>query len=641
MSVNKIIRQYVRRSQNISADELVFLLVQMVEEIADFYDQASFLADDIPNNLDSFLSYLPVAISTKILDNHITKRIPGGRELAAIIPPAIVQHVGKYTIGLYEKRLCEKAFKDGLGISPDSTTRYKFFKLFRKKVESVAKRFSAYSNIRNPDFNKILQQVLLESNAFWYTSSPVIAVVGKTCVGKSTLINSIFKEDKVAKGYLGDTTQGIMELKFDSNLKIYDTPGIGGDEKLEQVTRAYLGLSPLQTDDKQSQNVSSIPVKKQNNYVSIFTNIEPDTETLSFPDAIIFVMDIGAPSQDRVEQSFLEEIVQLGIPVILTLNKADLMESVPQNREQYEARIKKAEEDLRLLKQKYNKIKISISGEPVLLSAYTGKNINELLTQLVNSLPHAYLNALSNTVRSNKQIYVLKQEAHLYSMISALIAASLVDEKTVDKKNQPRTTYNIFAITLGLYIWIENHYGLDSQSLDEFGLGFRHLASNFDTLYGPSNLDLRSILGGTLLGASLGVGIAALPIITSTVATAMALFVGVGGFGGGITALMHELTKDQYQSSQLLTELGSIGDIVRTTSKYEAFVSMLAFGTALSKFCEKLTISKEHPGNFKELHQTFWAQWHTKFLAMSPKLNTLTTENIDAQIEEFTEILWT
>ena len=66
-----------------------------------------------------------------------------------------------------------------------------------------------------------------------------VVVIGKTGVGKSTLINSVFGENVAEVGLGRPVTQSIRKLEKEGTpLAIYDTPGLElqGDNLLEQVT---------------------------------------------------------------------------------------------------------------------------------------------------------------------------------------------------------------------------------------------------------------------------------------------------------------------------------------------------------------------------------------------------------------------
>ncbi|MYB94301.1 hypothetical protein F4054_10735 [Candidatus Poribacteria bacterium] len=73
-------------------------------------------------------------------------------------------------------------------------------------------------------------------------SAPRIAIVGETSVGKTALVNALFGSQLAAVRLTADTTRAVLRVQFPSNLVIYDTPGIFGDEKLENITRSFIGL---------------------------------------------------------------------------------------------------------------------------------------------------------------------------------------------------------------------------------------------------------------------------------------------------------------------------------------------------------------------------------------------------------------
>ena len=70
-----------------------------------------------------------------------------------------------------------------------------------------------------------------------------IAIVGTSNVGKSSLVNELFRDEVVLEGARVDVTNQVTRVALPSGMVLYDTPGLGGlDEENEEITRAFLGL---------------------------------------------------------------------------------------------------------------------------------------------------------------------------------------------------------------------------------------------------------------------------------------------------------------------------------------------------------------------------------------------------------------
>src|SRR3954471_2310465 len=68
---------------------------------------------------------------------------------------------------------------------------------------------------------------------------PRLALAGLTSSGKSTLLNTLFGLPIAAAKRTADTTDCVIRVPFRSGFTIYDTPGFGGNETYENVTRAF------------------------------------------------------------------------------------------------------------------------------------------------------------------------------------------------------------------------------------------------------------------------------------------------------------------------------------------------------------------------------------------------------------------
>ena len=87
-------------------------------------------------------------------------------------------------------------------------------------------------------------------------AAPRIVLVGETSTGKSALVNALFGSSLAEVRLTTDTTDSVLCVQFPSNLVIYDTPGIFGEEKLENITRLFIGL---EQDYDKTTHVKYVP----------------------------------------------------------------------------------------------------------------------------------------------------------------------------------------------------------------------------------------------------------------------------------------------------------------------------------------------------------------------------------------------
>ncbi len=74
-----------------------------------------------------------------------------------------------------------------------------------------------------------------------------IAVLGQTSAGKSALINSIFTKEVSVEKLSADTTDKVYWVNLPNGNELYDTPGTGGNDDYENITRAFMGMAQIKS----------------------------------------------------------------------------------------------------------------------------------------------------------------------------------------------------------------------------------------------------------------------------------------------------------------------------------------------------------------------------------------------------------
>jgi GTP-binding protein len=170
---------------------------------------------------------------------------------------------------------------------------------------------------------------------------PSIAVVGRPNVGKSTLFNRLIGDDRSVvhdqPGTTRDSIDTVVETP-DGPLRFIDTAGMRRKSKIEEGTEYYSLVRALQTVDR--------------------------------ADAAMLVID-GTQGVTHQDQRLAERIDAAGSPVLIVLNKVDLLDA--------EARADLAEQvEDRLAFLGY---------APVLnISALTGKGVHRLLPAIKEAI---------------------------------------------------------------------------------------------------------------------------------------------------------------------------------------------------------------------------------------------------------------
>jgi len=444
---------------------------------------------------------------------------------------------------------------------------------FEENVANLADKLKGII-ARDPDRRAIAHEALLKSDAF-LIHHPVIVVTGVTHTGKSSLINAIFGEERTREGLTADTTDMVIRIKFKSGLLIYDTPGAGGIEvKYENITRAFLGLKQLDkdADDNDISPINEVPTIDPDKYDAItrqgIAHIKP--KDFQEPNLFIFVLDGTAGALKREDRNFFREVVSLGKPVIVVVNKIDNMENAH------------VQQSLEFVHAKLDRAAIAVSAKK-------GKNIDQLVATIVKNLPLDYTNALGQTVDKEFKKLVRYQTVALYSVTTAVKNITLVGQAgNIDNSSQWA------ANILGLYAWIINQYGVSESQIRTGNVDLNQIGYKIEEKLGraksnsgqPSLLFLAGSATGALMGAVSGVGFA----------------IAIGGLLGGLLNTASGTLYAMFKRERILDsrpEMMELQTLISSSNKYETMVNTLAFGLALRECCNALENSQN--ANFSSI----------------------------------------
>lgn len=152
-----------------------------------------------------------------------------------------------------------------------------------------------------PAINYSLDQLVAETSKAYHEAKNKIGkcnvlIIGKTGVGKSTLVNAIFG-DKLAQTGVGlPVTQSIEQYKKENYaIAVYDTPGLEIYEGVNQNIK---------------KEVARLIDKKRNH---------PPTEHIHI---VWYCINQQANRLESFEADWIKEITMKGVPIILVLTKA-------------------------------------------------------------------------------------------------------------------------------------------------------------------------------------------------------------------------------------------------------------------------------------------------------------------------------
>ena len=238
-------------------------------------------------------------------------------------------------------------------------------------------------------------------------SAPRIAIVGETSVGKTALVNALFGSQLAAVKLTTDTTRAVLRIQFPSNLVIYDTPGIFGDEKLENITRSFIGLRQLYNP---ASRVRSVPFQTDPNADEIIQLSGKDIRKEVPIDIVLWTVDVSRPlnniMQDALDLFFTQLDKKFGKHLVVAGTHLDVLQEVSDE---------EAKEQLRV----WNEIS---NNQIIPLSSTEGEGLTDLVKELFKRLPgntslSKLQQSLNQAAKINRCAFVVAEMSHPLAMI--------------------------------------------------------------------------------------------------------------------------------------------------------------------------------------------------------------------------------
>ncbi len=125
------------------------------------------------------------------------------------------------------------------------------YKRVRKKITIKKENIRMISTLDNFGINR-LKKIIVDSN------EKKVLIVGVTNTGKSSIINKLVKSNFTVSAYPGTTLKTLEAVIQDTNIKIYDTPGIEPNDRFCDLFDIY---SQVKMIPKKQINISKFNVE--------------------------------------------------------------------------------------------------------------------------------------------------------------------------------------------------------------------------------------------------------------------------------------------------------------------------------------------------------------------------------------------
>jgi len=355
---------------------------------------------------------------------------------------------------------------------------------------------------------KVMEALKKEMNDMGHVN---IIVAGKTGVGKSTLINSVFREKLADTGVGAPVTQTIKELtKKDFPLRVYDTVGLElGSDRQQQVT-----------DDINNVIKDALSSRNEDKFIH----------------CIWYCINVNSNRFEPTEEAFIDQLAKdnkhTGVPVIIVLTIAH-NKTISQKMKNYI--------DERNLNTKGVCIVLAEDyiDEDFRREAYGGDKLIEYTRSILpESAQKAFINAQSASLKLKR------------GKAQAIIATTVAASFSVGFSPIPFSDAALLIPTqIGMIAGITTVYGL---SVDK-----SIMSAIVTSLMGASGA---TVLGKTIVANLLklipGVGTAVGGMISGATAATLTT-----ALGGTYIVIMEMIAKGEINENDLKT--GIIADLIR------------------------------------------------------------------------------
>jgi len=171
------------------------------------------------------------------------------------------------------------------------------------------------------------------------SGKPELAVVGRSNVGKSSLINALVQQDGLARtSRTPGRTRLVNWFEIDDKFHLVDLPGYGYAEVKKDVRESWRPLIEAYLDKREALN------------------------------GVLLLIDIRRGVQDE-ELDFIPWLAERAIPVVVALTKSD--------------KLAKHKRTLEVMKAKKD---LGLKRDPIAVSAQTGDGIDDMWRALLKLL---------------------------------------------------------------------------------------------------------------------------------------------------------------------------------------------------------------------------------------------------------------
>jgi GTP-binding protein EngB required for normal cell division len=273
--------------------------------------------------------------------------------------------------------------------------------------------------------------------------APRIALVGQTSAGKSTLLNALFGVPLSETSRTPDTTTVVFRVPFPSGLVLYDTPGLMGGLRLENVTRAFLGIPQIPVDpvSLRAATVASVPFRADR-YATVQDVPAEDLNSQDLVDSVLWVVDTSRtptrPDLTELARCYDELLERFGGRVAVAGTKLDQLSSL-------------SEAERETMLSAWSGVS---RGRMCPVSSTTGEGLDDLVLRLFQSLSdNISLQKLQESLQQQRRLdrleFVVTQAGQIMSEVAVLRGRQVEEAK---------------VLSVMLFALICNHYSVDEET---------------------------------------------------------------------------------------------------------------------------------------------------------------------------------